>query len=84
MVTVHVAGWLDSAGVEELRRACSGTPARFRLDLSELRAADPDAVDALLGLEHAGAQLIGVAPYIAMLLGARRRQGRRGPMEGRA
>ena len=79
VVTIRVAGWIESAGVDELKRACEGAPSQLRLDLSELRAADPSGVDALLDLEQAGAELIGVPPYIAVLLSSRRR--RRGPQQ---
>ena len=72
VVTVRVDGWLDVVGVEELKRACEGAPPHWRLDLSQLRSADPSGIDALLGLEHAGAELIGVPPYIRLLLSARR------------
>jgi hypothetical protein len=73
-VTVRIAGWIESAGVDELKRACEGVSPQFRLDLSELRAADPSGVDALLDLEQAGAELIGVPPYIGVLLSSRRRR----------
>ena len=78
-MTVRVDGWLDGVGVEELKRACDGVPPHVRLDLSELRSADPSGIDALLGLEHGGAELIGVAPYIRLLLSARGRGGKPEP-----
>jgi hypothetical protein len=81
-VTVRVAGWIESAGVEELKRACEGVPPQLRPGLSGLRAADSGGVDALLDLERAGAELIDVPPYIGFLLSSGRR--RRGePPEGR-
>lgn len=73
VVTVRVAGWLDVAGTAELQRECGGPPPLLRLDLCELRAADAGGLDALLGLERAGAVLTGVSPYIELLLNARRR-----------
>ena len=79
VVTLRVAGWLDFDGTEELKRACEGAPPHVQLDLSELRAADPSGLDALLALEHAGAVFVGVPPYIGVLLSARRRRGRREP-----
>ena len=79
MVIVRVDGWLDVAGVEELERACEGAPPHLGLDLSQLRSADPSGIDALLGLEHAGAELIGVPPYIRLLLSARGRGGQPEP-----
>ena len=79
VVTVRVDGWLDVVGVEELKRACEGAPPHWRLDLSELRSADPSGIDALLGLEHAGAEFIGVPPYIRLLLSARGRGGKPEP-----
>jgi hypothetical protein len=84
VVTVRIVGWLTAAGVEELKRACEGAPPPLRLDLSELRAADPGGIDALLDLERAGAELIGVPPYIRLLLSARRRQGGEPPKGGRS
>jgi hypothetical protein len=84
VVTVRVVGWLRAAGVEEMKRGCESALPRLRLDLSELRAADPGGVNALLDLEHAGAELIGVPPYIKLLLSARRRQRGKPPKGGRS
>ena len=78
-MTVRVDGWLDGVGVDELKRACEGAPPHVRLDLSELRSTDPSGIDALLGLEHAGAEFIGVPPYIRLLLSARGRGGKPEP-----
>ena len=78
-MTVRVNGWLDVVGVEELKRACQDAPPHVRLDLSELRSTDPSGLDALLGLEHAGAEFIGVPPYIRLLLSARGRGGKPEP-----
>jgi anti-anti-sigma regulatory factor len=83
IVTIRVAGWLEAAGTEELQRVCKGPPPQLQLDLSELRAADASGLDALLGLQRAGAVLTGVPPYIELLLNARRRAGRDEP-EGRS
>jgi hypothetical protein len=79
VVTLRVAGWLDGGGVEELERACAGASPHVRLDLSELRSTDPGGIDALLGLEHAGAELIGVPPYIRLLLSTRGQGGKPEP-----
>jgi hypothetical protein len=76
-VTVRVAGWLEADGTGELIRACAGVSPAMRVDLSELRRADPRALDVLLELERAGAVLAGVSPYVDLLLKARRREERR-------
>ena len=78
-MTVRVDGWLDGVGVEELKRVCEAAPPPTRLDLSELRSTDPGGVDALLGLERAGAELVSVPPYIRLLLSGRRRGGKPEP-----
>ncbi len=40
----------------------------MRLDLSGLRSADPDAIEAIRTLAAEGAELAGASPYILRLL----------------
>ena len=78
VTTVRIIGWLEGAGVEELRWVCEEARLPLQLDLSELRAADPRGLDALLCAERAGAELISVPPYLDLLLGSRRQRARDG------
>jgi len=66
---VHLEGWLEGEAVAELERVVSGDSGSLRLDLSELRSADPAGLDALRALRPAGASLVGASPYIRLLLG---------------
>ncbi len=70
---VHVSGRLGGDGVDELARACRGADGPLRLDLSELLHADEVGVSLLRSLRDAGAELVGVSPFIALLLENRRR-----------
>jgi anti-anti-sigma regulatory factor len=79
IVTIRIAGRLDAAG-GELRRICGDASLPLRLDLSELRQVDQAGLEAIVGLERAGAAVTGVAPYVASQLKATRR---RGPPESR-
>jgi hypothetical protein len=47
------------------------------LDLEELISADGEGLEALRGLRRGGAELVGVSPYIAMLLAEAPRDDRR-------
>lgn len=69
-LTVRVAGRLGGAGLDELRRACSGAP-RLRLDLRQLHSADETGTALLASLRDGGAELLGVPPYIDLLMRAR-------------
>jgi anti-anti-sigma regulatory factor len=75
IVTIRIAGRLDAAGVGELRRICEDASLPLRLDLSEPRQVDQAGLEAIVGLERAGAAVTGVAPYAASQLKATRRRG---------
>jgi anti-anti-sigma regulatory factor len=70
LLTVRVAGRLRAIGLEELRRACR-EGARVRLDLSDLITADEAGTTLLAALRDSGTELVGVPPYIDLLLRAR-------------
>lgn len=70
ILTVHVAGRLGFVGLGELRKTCR-TARRIRLDLSELLSADDTGMDLLAALREDGAELVGVPPYIDLLLCSR-------------
>ena len=67
VVTIH--GSLGRAGVTELERLCQGMPSPLALDLTYLRWVDAAGITLLNTLADAGAQLRGVSPYIALVLG---------------
>jgi hypothetical protein len=56
-------------GVVELERLCQTVPSPLALDLTDLRWADAAGIRLLNTLADTGAQLRGVSPYIALLLG---------------
>ena len=69
-LTVRVAGRLSTVGLGELRRACR-EDARVRLDLSDLVSADEAGTTLLATMRDSGAELVGVPPYIDLLLRTR-------------
>lgn len=73
LLTVRVAGRLSMVGLGELRRACR-SGARVRLDLSDLVSADEAGTTLLASMRDSGTDLVGVPPYIDLLLRARLRQ----------
>jgi hypothetical protein len=60
-------------GVAELERLCQGVTAPLALDPTSLQRVDAEGITLLNALADAGAQLRGVSPYIAPLLGRSRR-----------
>lgn len=62
-------GRLTGEEVLEVRRACAGIEGRLVLDLTDLQFADRPRVRVLRELRAHGAQLIGVSPYLGLLLG---------------
>ena len=66
--TVRIAGRLTGADLADLRALCESANFPLRLDLSGLRSADNDGIQALQALAEAGAQLHGASPYIRQLL----------------
>ena len=67
VVTIH--GSLGREGVAELERLCQEVSSPLALDLTYLRWVDAAGITLLNTLADAGAQLRGVSPYIALLLG---------------
>jgi anti-anti-sigma regulatory factor len=66
--TVRIAGRLTGADLPDVRALCESANFPLCLDLSGLRSADNDGIQALRALEEAGAQLHGASPYIRQLL----------------
>ncbi len=87
--TVHVDGRLTASGLGELQRLVRGLEGLIVIDLSNLLSADDAGVAELRSLAGRGAQLVGVSPYVSLLLGQDRggpsrsqrvdREGRRKP-----
>ena len=74
---IQVDGELTGDGVGELDKVCDGVDGPLTLDLTNLRAADTGGLRRIRELGDKGARLVGVSPYIALLLdypksGARR------------
>lgn len=69
-ILVRVHGRLAGEGAaEELVHACQPTNAPLVVDLSDLRFADDAALSALRSLRAQGVALLGVSPYISLLMG---------------
>ena len=66
---VKVDGALTREGLPELERVVSPCEGALRLDLSELRSLDADGLAAIQSLRGGGAEIVGVSPYIALLIG---------------
>jgi hypothetical protein len=66
---LRLAGWLEGGAVAELERVVSGCAEPLRLDLTELRSADPAGLTVLRALRARGAGLVGASPYLRLLLG---------------
>jgi hypothetical protein len=66
---IRVAGWLEGEAVAEFDRVASGCSEPLRIELSELRSADPAGLTVLRALRARGSQLVGASPYIRLLLG---------------
>ena len=72
---MQVAGRLGGEGVEELSRACRAASGPLQIDLSALLGADELGLSLLRSLGESGAQLVGVSPFIDLLLKGRRTDG---------
>ena len=66
--TVSVAGRLEGLGVGELMRTCRSIVGELVLDLSGLRSADAEGIEAIQKLVQGGARLRGASPFIRLLL----------------
>jgi ABC-type transporter Mla MlaB component len=69
LTVIAIAGHLIREGVVELERLCQAVPSPLALDLTDLRWVDAAGIRLLNTLADTGAQLRGVSPYIALLLG---------------
>jgi hypothetical protein len=66
---VKVDGALTAGGLPELERTAAGLDVPLTVDLSDLRAADEEGIQALRRLRAAGAELVGASPYMALRIG---------------
>ena len=69
MTLIQVDGELVGEGVGELAKVCDAVDGRLGLDLTNLRAADAGGLQQIRTFADRGARLVGVSPYIALLLG---------------
>ena len=65
---VSVAGSLEGEGVREFLKTCDAVEGEFELDLTGLRSADSEGIDAIRKLVRAGRKLRGASPFIRLLL----------------
>jgi anti-anti-sigma regulatory factor len=65
---VTVAGRLAGSATHEFLRACRSTKSEFVLDLSGLRSADSEGIEAIRELVREGRKLRGASPFIRLLL----------------
>ena len=65
---VSVVGRLTGPATHEFLRTCRSTKSEFVLDLTGLRSADSEGIEAIRELVHEGRQLRGVSPFIRLLL----------------
>jgi ABC-type transporter Mla MlaB component len=66
--TIKLDGRLTVAEVVELRHACEEVKGQLRLDLTDLRSVDRQGVSVLRELQARGAELMGLSPYMRLLL----------------
>lgn len=65
---VRIAGRLEEQHLERLGTACNASDGTLTLDLSELQSADADSIRWLQTRKARGAAIVGVSPFIALLL----------------
>jgi anti-anti-sigma regulatory factor len=65
---IQVAGELRGQGVAELERLCRESTGHLSLDLSNLRAVEAKGVQLIRELSAKGVKLLGVTPYVDLLL----------------
>jgi hypothetical protein len=65
---VRVHGRLAEGAVQELQRVCREATGALVLDVTYLLSADDMGLATLRGLATDGAHLVGVSPYLALLL----------------
>ena len=66
---IRLEGWLEGDVVTELERVVAESARPLRLDLTQLRSADPAGLTVLKALRGQGAVLVGASPYLRLLLG---------------
>jgi hypothetical protein len=66
---IRLEGWLEADVVTELERVVGECARPLRLDLTQLRSADPAGLAVLKALREQGAVLVGASPYLHLLLG---------------
>ncbi len=67
-VVLHVSGRLTGPAITQLSDACEPMKGRFVLDLSKLRFADDDGVEAIRALRERGADIRGASSFIKLLI----------------
>ncbi len=67
-VVLHVAGRLTGPAIAQLSEACEPMKGRFVLDLSNLKFADDEGVDAIRRLREKGADIHGASSFIKLLI----------------
>ena len=67
-VVLHVAGRLTGPAITQLSEACEPMKGRFVLDLSNLKFADDEGVDAIRRLREKGADIHGASSFIKLLI----------------
>lgn len=70
LTVIRVDGRLAGDGVLQLEQACQAARRPVVLDLTHLATADDTGVVTLRRLAGDGAHLLGLTPYITLLLGA--------------
>jgi anti-anti-sigma regulatory factor len=68
VAVVQVHGRLAGNGVNELEKICRLGSRPLALDLSNLYSVDPRGIDFIRSLVKEGVDLIGISPYIRLLL----------------
>ena len=76
---LHIAGELRREGVAELRRVIASISGEFVLDLSQLRFADRQGAQIMIGIGDSGAELRHASPYLMLLLDRERDDSNRSP-----
>jgi hypothetical protein len=70
-ITVRVEGYIREEDGDDLRSACEDAGTPIRLDLSGLSGGDRDAVEFVLGLVEAGAEVVAAPQYLRLLIAHR-------------
>ena len=66
--TIRIEGFLMGVDIPDLIAACESANAPCRLDLSGLRSADIDGIQALQSLLESGTELHRANPYVRQML----------------